>query len=453
MIQGAVYDIPEDTPKLEPLLPALEQTQPDGTVCTFALDVPVRSWLQGIPGVTGRLEWFAIDYHADFWVEEPGRYSFSLDSDDGSLLFLDGLRIVNNDGVHEVGSADGHAELTKGMHHLRVPYYQGPRFGVALVLTVKPPNGKWKLFDVRDYRMPMQAASPTAMDDEQRPVLRRAAAAHDPLGARVYEQPAMAALLAAPPPHAFDFHLAILRFQPGVQSSQYAVAVEVPGAGIKIAQDINGTNRLHVVVLAQIRDEAGRVVERMSQDFSSAIPDGRLPAFRAGSIGYTHGVTLPPGRYTVEAAVADREANQASVQTVQFENPEFGGIALSDLMLVNKLEDVDGPPDQDDPLEHSGKRASPELGGVVSAASHPFIYFLVYPDPAAGGKPRMEVALSCAGRIVVRQTAELPAPDASGAIPMSIATLAAPGRYAIAIAIQQGSQRVERRLEYTLTGQ
>jgi hypothetical protein len=24
MIQGAVYDIPEDTPKLEPLLPALE---------------------------------------------------------------------------------------------------------------------------------------------------------------------------------------------------------------------------------------------------------------------------------------------------------------------------------------------------------------------------------------------------------------------------------------------
>ena len=89
----------------------------------------------------------------------------------------------------------------------------------------------------------------------------------------------------------------------------------------------------------------------------------------------------------------------------------------------------------------------------MSAASHPFIYFLVYPDPAADGKPRMEVALARAGRIVVRQSAELPAPDASGAIPMSVATLAEPGHYAITVAIQQVSQRVERRLEYTVTGQ
>jgi hypothetical protein len=81
------------------------------------------------------------------------------------------------------------------------------------------------------------------------------------------------------------------------------------------------------------------------------------------------------------------------------------------------------------------------------------VYFMVYPDTAAEAKPSMEVELSLAGRVIARQTADLPAPDPSGAIPMSIATVPAPGKYAIKIAIQQGAQRVERRLEYAVAGQ
>jgi hypothetical protein len=453
MIEGAVYDIPGGTPSLETILPALERTQPAGTVCTFSLNVPVRSWLEGIPGVTNRLEWFAIDYHVDFWVEAPGKYWFSLDSDDGSLLYVDGRRIVNNDGVHMVQSAEGHAELTKGMHSMRVPYYQGPRDAVALVLKVQPPHGKEKPFDIRDYRMPMKAPPPTAANDEQRPILRRSTAAHDPLGERVYEQPALAALQASPPPHAFDFRLSVLRFQPGVEGSQYAVAVDVPGAVIGTSQGADQTRRLHLVVLALVRDEVGRVVGKMSQDFPSAIPDSRLDAFLAGSFSYTHGVTLAPGRYTVEAAVADREANQASVQTVEFENPAYGGVALSDLILVRTLENADASAYAGDPLVYGGKRASPELGGVVRASAHPFVYFMVYPDAAADAKPRMEAEFSRDGRVVARQAAELPAPDPSGAIPMSIVTPATPGRYAIRIAIQQGGERAERSLEYSIVAQ
>jgi hypothetical protein len=55
--------------------------------------------------------------------------------------------------------------------------------------------------------------------------------------------------------------------------------------------------------------------------------------------------------------------------------------------------------------------------------------------------------------VIARQTADLPAPDPSGAIPMSIATVPVAGKYAIKIAIQQGAQRVERRLEYAVTEQ
>jgi len=451
MIHGAVYDIPEGTPMLAPLLPMLGRMKPAGTVCAFTLNVPTRSWLQGIPGVTDRVEWFAIDYQADFWVEEPGRYSFSLESDDGSVLFIDGRRVVDNDGIHSTQYSSARTELPAGAHHLRVAYYQGPRDAVALVLKVSPPNADWKLFDIREYRMQMKAAPPTAVDDEQRPVLRRTETAHDPLAEKLFEQPAMEGLQASPPPHAFDFHVSALRFRPGVEGSQYAVAVDVPAAGITTTPGALQTFRLHILVLALIRDEGGRVVERISHDFPLTFPDERMAALQAGSLRYSSPVTLPPGRYTLEAAVADREANQASVQTVKFENPECGGVALSDLMLVKALEDVKGPPDGADPLVYGGKRASPELGGVVRASAHPFIYFMVYPDGAAATKPSMEVELSAGGRVVAHQTADLPPPDASGAIPMSIATMTAPGKYGIKIAIQQGSQRVERSLDYAVT--
>jgi hypothetical protein len=448
MFRGAVYDIPENTPRLEDLLEKFEQSAPAGIICTFTLDVPLRSWLEGIPGVTNRLEWFAIDYRVDFWVEVPGGYDFTLDSDDGSLLFIDGRRIVNNDGIHSDQRASGHADLSRGMHRMRVPYYQGPRDAVELVLTVHPPHGKWKLFDIRDYRLPMAAPPPTAVGDDQRPVLRHAASEHDPLAERVYERPALDALQASPPPHEFDFYASALRFRPGVESSQYAVAVNVPAAAIQAAVGALTATRLHVVVLALLRDAAGNVVEKTSQELPLEVSYTGVPT----SLHYSHPVSLPPDRYTLETAVFIREANRASVETVPFENPEYGGAALSDLVLVPTVESTGGPPDAGDPLEFHGRRAAPELSGVVSAASHPFVFFVIYPDAASEAKPRLEVELSRSGRAVARQSPAIPAPDASGAIPMSVLAPSTPGRYAVTVTVEQGSQRIERRLEYEVTG-
>jgi hypothetical protein len=449
MIQGVVYDLPPGTR----MLPTFEAMKPVGALCTFTLNVPTRSWIEGIPGVSSRIEWFAIDYHADFWVEVPGSYMFTLDSDDGSVLYVDGRLIVDDDGVHSTQHAGGRARLATGMHHLRVSYFQGPRWEVALVLNVAPPHGQWKIFDIRDYRMPAKgkAPAPTGEDDQQRPILRRAETAHDPLAQQLFERPAMAALEASPRPHVFAFRVSALRFRPGPSGSQYSIAVEVPGSSVKITQGADLKCRLHIVILVLIKDAEGQVVEKVSQNFPFEIPDGRLAAFEAGSFSYTRAVTLPPGRYTLEAAVADREADQASVRTLQFENPEYGGVAVSDLLLVKKLEEVKGQTDAADPLEYGGKRAMPELGGTVRASAHPFIYFMVYPDAAVDAKPHMEVEVSLGDHLVASQTAELPAPDASGAIPMSIATVTDPGKYAIKIAIQQGTQRVERHLTYSVT--
>ena len=448
MIRGSVYYLPEGQLRL----PAFERMSPVGSICTYALDVPTRSFTEGIPGVMNRIEWFAIDYHVDFWVENPGAYMFSLNSDDGSVLYIDGRLVVDNDGQHMTQYAAGRTKLEAGMHRMRVSYFQGPRFEVALVLMVSPPHGKWKVFDIRDYLAPVQGKASVALDDEQRPFLRRAAA-NDPPAQQLWERPAMEAIESTPRPSAFGFHVSALRFRPGPSGAQYSIAVEVPGAGIKITPAADRTDRLHIVIVALIRDAAGRVVEKLSQDFPMGIPHDRLAAFQAGSYSYTRAVTLAPGRYTVEAAVADREANQASVRSLEFVNPEPAGLALSDLLLVKKLEDDNGPSDAADPLVFEGKRALPELGGVVRASAHPFIYFVVYPDSALQGNPRMEVEFSLGGSVVARRAVDLPASDASGVIPMSIMTVTAPGRNAIRIAVQQGSRRVERLLNYEVTAQ
>jgi len=238
-------------------------------------------------------------------------------------------------------------------------------------------------------------------DDEQRPFLRRAGT-NDPPDLKLWERPSMEALESSPRPSAFAFHLSALRFRPGPSGAQYSIAVEVPGAGIGITPAADRTDRLHIVVAALIRDAEGRLVEKLSHDFPMEIPDDRLAAFKAGSFIYTRAITLGPGRYTVEAAVADREANQASVRSLEFVNPEHAGLALSDLLLVKKLEDDNGPSDAADPLVFDGKRALPELAGVVRASAHPFIYFMVYPDAAVEGNPRMEVEFSLGGRVVAR---------------------------------------------------
>jgi hypothetical protein len=139
-------------------LPKFERLKSIGNIYTTKLNVPPREFWQGFPGVTGRFEWFAIDYTARFWIETPGKYSFRLLSDDGSALYIDERRIIDNDCQHAPLSVDGSVNLEGGIHEMRVSYFQGPRYHVALVLDVKAPGGQWRLFDTQDFKPPANPA-------------------------------------------------------------------------------------------------------------------------------------------------------------------------------------------------------------------------------------------------------------------------------------------------------
>lgn len=153
-LRGVIYAIKPGTEEL----PGLRKLPRLGTIYTTSLRIAPRSFLEGFPGVSERIEWFAIDYEGRIWVETPGQYKFRLQSDDGSKLWINEKLIIDNDGLHPPRIVEGSAHLSRGIHQIRIAYFQGPRTHVALVMAVAPPEGNWRYFDTDDFLPPADPA-------------------------------------------------------------------------------------------------------------------------------------------------------------------------------------------------------------------------------------------------------------------------------------------------------
>jgi uncharacterized protein (TIGR03790 family) len=72
---------------------------------------------------------FKVNWGARFsgLIDVPwsGNWTFYLDSDDGSELWVDGESIVQNHGMHGMRETSGWVNLSEGLHDLRVEFYQG----------------------------------------------------------------------------------------------------------------------------------------------------------------------------------------------------------------------------------------------------------------------------------------------------------------------------------------
>ncbi len=129
-LRGRIFFLPPFTQRL----PGLDSLRPEGTIYAHELNVPTTAWQQGYPGVKGRLEWFAIEYEGIIRAHHSGHYLFRLVSDDGSKLYIDNKLVIDNDGVHPTRSAEGSVDLDAFQHRIRIQYFQGPRYYVALQL-------------------------------------------------------------------------------------------------------------------------------------------------------------------------------------------------------------------------------------------------------------------------------------------------------------------------------
>jgi hypothetical protein len=139
---GNIYFIPPATQKL----PDFASLQPTGVLYSRQFNVPPQNFDKGFPGVDSRFEWFAIRWTGNFTVATPGAYNFNVLSDDGANVYVDGQKVLDNDGQHAPKNARSTVNLTAGQHTFQLDYFQGPRYQVALQLWVTPPGGTEKLF-------------------------------------------------------------------------------------------------------------------------------------------------------------------------------------------------------------------------------------------------------------------------------------------------------------------
>jgi hypothetical protein len=90
-------------------------------------------------------DFFGVSLEGYLRVPADGVYLFSLRSDDGSRLYIDGALAVDSDGLHGLGDERGEIPLAAGLHRLRVDQFEqggdqdlelwiaGPGFGLRPV--------------------------------------------------------------------------------------------------------------------------------------------------------------------------------------------------------------------------------------------------------------------------------------------------------------------------------
>ena len=80
---------------------------------------------------------FGYHYEGFLNIPENGLYTFEIEANDGAILYIDNEELINNDGGHQTQAIFGKTGLKKGLHPIRLDYFQ---MGRAKKLVVKWTN-------------------------------------------------------------------------------------------------------------------------------------------------------------------------------------------------------------------------------------------------------------------------------------------------------------------------
>lgn len=80
-----------------------------------------------------REENFAFRFHGHLTIDRPGLYTFRTTSDDGSVLDINGVRVVDNDGLHASRTVEGSIHLEAGRHDISVGFFDRTSAHVLVV--------------------------------------------------------------------------------------------------------------------------------------------------------------------------------------------------------------------------------------------------------------------------------------------------------------------------------
>jgi len=270
-----------------------------------------------------------------------------------------------------------------------------------------------------------------------------------------HEVPLLRALSMNPMPRQVDYRAGMYWFGPaGEGRVQCVFQIEIPIRNLSVRRnEAAGAYEIHASFLVFIKDSQGRPVRKATRDVPFSGPLEKLAAFQAGDFIYNDHFPLPPGRYTMESAVADRLGERAGTRRVAFIVPAVreGELAVSSIVLAKRV-DPSPPPEvsygeADDrgpnPLRFAGGAVTPMLDNTVSGELK--FYFTVYAPQ--GDTPSVFAEILRDGAAISRSKLEL-TPAGNGLYPyFAIAPLAAlpAGDFELRIVAAAGGKAAEAR--------
>lgn len=94
---------------------------------------------------------YSVEWNGYLEIQETAAYTFFLESDDGSLLSLDGQVVVDNGGVHGLIEKEGTLYLRKGLHPFTIRYLQSGGYAVLRIAWKKADADKRPLSSLYLY--------------------------------------------------------------------------------------------------------------------------------------------------------------------------------------------------------------------------------------------------------------------------------------------------------------
>lgn len=273
-----------------------------------------------------------------------------------------------------------------------------------------------------------------------------------------YETAPLAALERTPLPNAFPVRAIVLRFPERDRPGLVPVLVNVPMAGMGVeAREMQPGFRSDVIVLVQFKDEAGQVIDKMSQRYQIEGEAGEEDGAARGEILFYREPVLGSGVYTMETVVYDAVADKASVRisTIDVEAPRGDALRMSSIMAVARSEVVPAAERvPGSPLYVGERLLYPLMNTSLDKATTQELafYFVAYPRPG-GGPVSATLDLVRNGTRLAQVPVALTEPDASGRIAqlgrLPLGPLPA-GRFDLLVTVTQDAATVSQRLVFRL---
>ena len=271
-----------------------------------------------------------------------------------------------------------------------------------------------------------------------------------------FEMATMKAINTRPLLKQFDFYADTLQFRAGPDQTQLEFVFEAPSRGLSITKDKQWA-KVHVCATALVKNEHGQIVEKISRDIPYEVPVSKTPELQQGVVSFTAPLQLPPGRYTLETAVVDRESEnlKASVRRSTLVVGQASGFSMSDVSVVRRVDAIEGPPSASDPLQARGGKVVPELSDSIprEAGGQVQFYAVGYPPTPVDAPVEVTMEIWRDGQLVVRTPASTVPPDENGAASILAAIplekLPA-GQYDAQVSFQYKGQKVTKATTFTV---